>query len=125
VHPLLPRAHHAADRGSRHERSADSHCAQARRGGRAIVGSFSDAKVLSPVHSTDVYSADVFGRIYESLTETNAFNSDGINQYPYDPQKARQLLEQDGWTRGSDGFYQKDNQKLKFSTVTNSGNRDD
>jgi len=36
-------------------------------GGRVILGSFADAKVLSPVHSTDVTSSDVHSRIYESL----------------------------------------------------------
>jgi peptide/nickel transport system substrate-binding protein len=52
-----------------------------------------------------------------------AYDPEGINPYAYDPQTARQLLEQDGWTRGSDGVYQKDNQKLEFSMVTNSGNK--
>ena len=36
-------------------------------GGRVVVGAFADAKVLNPVLSSDVPSAEVWGRIYESL----------------------------------------------------------
>jgi peptide/nickel transport system substrate-binding protein len=51
-----------------------------------------------------------------------AYDPSGLNDYKYDPAKAEQLLQQDGWTRGDDGIYQKDGQKLAFSIVTNSGN---
>src|SRR5439155_20793627 len=37
------------------------------RGGRLVTGAISDAKVLNPVLSSDVPSAEVWGRIYESL----------------------------------------------------------
>jgi peptide/nickel transport system substrate-binding protein len=40
-------------------------------GGRVILGSSSDAKVLSPVHSTEVNSSDIHGRIYESLIDVD------------------------------------------------------
>src|SRR5207248_1425635 len=51
-----------------------------------------------------------------------AFDTVGMNDYKYDPAKAEQLLQQDGWAKGSDGIYAKGGQKLEFSIVTNSGN---
>ncbi len=51
-----------------------------------------------------------------------AYDTTGLNAYPYDPARAEQLLQTDGWTRGSDGIYARDGQKLEFSIVTNSGN---
>jgi peptide/nickel transport system substrate-binding protein len=50
------------------------------------------------------------------------FDPSGMNEYKYDPAKAEQLLQQDGWSKGSDGIYEKDGQKLQFSIITNSGN---
>ena len=37
-----------------------------------------------------------------------------MERFSYDPQKAQQLLEQAGWSKGADGFYQKDGQRLQF-----------
>jgi peptide/nickel transport system substrate-binding protein len=51
-----------------------------------------------------------------------AFDQSGMNEYGYDPAKAEQLLQQAGWSKGSDGIYEKDGQKLEFSIITNSGN---
>jgi peptide/nickel transport system substrate-binding protein len=51
-----------------------------------------------------------------------AYDATGLNQYPYDPAKAQQLLEQDGWTKGADGVYAKNGQPLAFDIYTNSGN---
>jgi peptide/nickel transport system substrate-binding protein len=47
--------------------SANSADAAPVRGGRLVTGAISDAKVLNPVLSSDVPSAEVWGRIYESL----------------------------------------------------------
>jgi peptide/nickel transport system substrate-binding protein len=52
-----------------------------------------------------------------------AYDPEGLNDYRYDPQKAQQLLEQDGWARGSDGVFQKGGQRLEFEIITNSGNK--
>ncbi|HLQ35546.1 MAG TPA: ABC transporter substrate-binding protein [Chloroflexota bacterium] len=52
-----------------------------------------------------------------------AYDAAGLNDYKYDPKKAQQLLEQAGWSKGSDGIYQKAGQKLSFSIVTNSDNK--
>ncbi len=52
-----------------------------------------------------------------------AYDAQGLNEYKYDPQKAQQLLQQDGWSKGPDGVYQKGGQRLEFDIVTNSGNK--
>ena len=51
-----------------------------------------------------------------------AYDASGLNTYDYDPAKAEQLLQDDGWSKGDDGIYAKDGQRLSFSIVTNSGN---
>jgi peptide/nickel transport system substrate-binding protein len=52
-----------------------------------------------------------------------AYDAAGLNQYPYDPAKSEQLLEQDGWRKGADGIYAKNGQKLEFDIYANSGNK--
>lgn len=42
--------------------------------------------------------------------------------YPYDPDRARQLLDQAGWIPGPDDIRVKDGQKLAFTVYTNTGN---
>jgi peptide/nickel transport system substrate-binding protein len=51
-----------------------------------------------------------------------AYDPAGLDSYDYSPSKAQQLLEDDGWTKGDDGVYAKDGQRLAFSIVTNTGN---
>ncbi|ANS74301.1 ABC transporter substrate-binding protein [Paenibacillus yonginensis] len=41
-----------------------------------------------------------------------SYTEDGINPYKYDPDKANQLLDEAGWTVGSDGIREKDGKKL-------------
>lgn len=53
-----------------------------------------------------------------------AYNPDGIdNPFPYDPDRARQLLADAGWadTNGN-GIVDKDGQELSFTMYTNAGN---
>ncbi len=52
-----------------------------------------------------------------------AYDPEGLNPYAYDPARARALLEADGWTRGADGIYARDGQRLELTMVTNSGNK--
>lgn len=47
----------------------------------------------------------------------------GLNQYDYDVNRAKQLLEGAGWKMGPDQVYAKDGQRLAFEIVTNSGNQ--
>ena len=51
-----------------------------------------------------------------------AFNP-SVPGYPYDLDKARQLLAQAGWTAGADGILQKNGRPFQFTLETNSGNK--
>ena len=42
--------------------------------------------------------------------------------YTYDPEKAKQLLAEDGWVAGKDGILEKDGHKFSFELQYNSGN---
>jgi peptide/nickel transport system substrate-binding protein len=52
-----------------------------------------------------------------------AYDRSGLDEYAYDPARARAMIEAEGYTPGPDGIYQKDGQRLAFEMVTNSGNR--
>lgn len=46
-----------------------------------------------------------------------------VKQYAYDPEGARALLEEAGWTVGADGVREKDGVKLSFTCVTITGDQ--
>ncbi len=46
-----------------------------------------------------------------------AYNED-VNPYEYDPEKAKELLEEAGWKEGADGIREKDGKKLSFTWDT-------
>lgn len=46
-----------------------------------------------------------------------------LNAYAYDTAKAEDLIKQAGYTKGADGFYAKDGQKISFTIRTNAGNK--
>lgn len=48
------------------------------------------------------------------------YNAD-VPLYEYDPEKAKQVLEEAGWVEGDDGIREKDGQKLAFTCVAISG----
>ncbi|WP_025694188.1 ABC transporter substrate-binding protein [Paenibacillus durus] len=43
-----------------------------------------------------------------------AYTEEGINSYKFDPDKAKQLLDEAGWTVGADGIREKDGKKLSI-----------
>ncbi|QAY68235.1 ABC transporter substrate-binding protein [Paenibacillus protaetiae] len=47
---------------------------------------------------------------------------DAAVNYPYDAEKAKQLLAEDGWVAGSDGILTKDGHRFSFELQYNSGN---
>jgi peptide/nickel transport system substrate-binding protein len=47
-----------------------------------------------------------------------AYDPTGLNEYRYDRARAEDLLRQDGWTKGADGIYQKNGQRLAFTLTT-------
>jgi len=54
--------------------------------------------------------------IYSEIPPASwAYPTSGLNTYPLDQAKSKELIESAGWTLGSDGIYEKDGQKL--STV--------
>jgi peptide/nickel transport system substrate-binding protein len=48
--------------------------------------------------------------------------SDPFAHYTYNPTRAAQLLQSDGWTKGSDGIFTKGGQKLTITVSTTAGN---
>ncbi|UNK15997.1 ABC transporter substrate-binding protein [Paenibacillus sp. N3/727] len=44
-----------------------------------------------------------------------SYTEEDINPYPYDPEKAKQLLDEAGWTIGADGIRQKGGKKLQIN----------
>ncbi len=55
------------------------------------------------------------------VKQTDYYNHD-IAPLPYDPQGALKLLAEAGYTRGSDGYLQKNGKRLAFTLITNNGN---
>lgn len=47
-----------------------------------------------------------------------------IESYAYDPQKALELFAEAGWTKGKDGYLQKDGQRFSFTVLLNQGNKE-
>jgi peptide/nickel transport system substrate-binding protein len=60
--------------------------------------------------------------VAQVLPTSWAYDASGLNTYDYSPSKAEQLLQDDGWSKGDDGVYAKDGQRLAFSIVTNASN---
>lgn len=61
----------------------------------------------------------VYFPVYGPLMQASPYyNPEVENYYPYDPEKAVQLLEDAGWTLGRDGVRQKDGQRLEVEFVS-------
>ncbi len=50
-----------------------------------------------------------------------AYPASGLNEYAFDPAKGMQLIEASGWTKGSDGIYEKDGKKLATVVAVRAG----
>ncbi|HLQ04949.1 MAG TPA: ABC transporter substrate-binding protein, partial [Verrucomicrobiae bacterium] len=64
------------------------------------------------------------GEVLQSpiLSFSWAYNA-SVPKYPYDPDRAKALLADAGWTPGPDGIARRSGVPLRFALVTNSGNK--
>jgi len=63
--------------------------------------------------------------IYSEIPPASwAFPTQGLNTYPMDKAKAKELIEASGWTLGSDGIYEKGSQKLSTIVAVRAGRPD-
>ena len=61
-------------------------------------------------------------RITGPFAKQTDYYDRSIPSLPYDPEGARALLAEAGWTKGPDGWLQKDGKRFQFTLITNSGN---
>jgi ABC-type transport system substrate-binding protein len=61
-------------------------------------------------------------RITGPFPEQTDYYDQKVMPLPYDPQGALKLLAEAGWTKGPDGWLQKDGKRLEFTLITNQGN---
>jgi ABC-type transport system substrate-binding protein len=60
--------------------------------------------------------------IYSEIPPASwAYPTQGLNQYPMDAAKGKALIEESGWTLGSDGIYEKAGQKLSTIAAVRAG----
>lgn len=55
------------------------------------------------------------GEVAYSPLQMGDYNDDSIEKFEYNPEKAKELIEADGWVLGEDGIYEKDGEKLSFT----------
>jgi ABC-type transport system substrate-binding protein len=79
-------------------------------------------------HAVDVPSMVRFILYGHGLQSTGLFTpqmwffNPSIQPFAYDPEKARSLLAEAGWTPGPDGILQKNGERFSFTLITNNGN---
>ncbi len=78
------------------------------------------------LNTDDVIKSVLFGegfkQVQHFLSVSWAYPQTGMNQYAYDPAKAESLIKDAGYTKGTDGIYQKDGKRISFTMVTNADN---
>lgn len=55
--------------------------------------------------------------------QRNVYNDESTNIWDYNPEKAKEIIENAGWTLGDDGIYEKDGQKLSFTVNCKEGDQ--
>jgi peptide/nickel transport system substrate-binding protein len=51
------------------------------------------------------------------ITPSSPYHNPDVPKYPYDPEKAKQLLDEAGWTVGDDGIREKDGERFSFTMM--------
>ncbi|HKU68742.1 MAG TPA: peptide ABC transporter substrate-binding protein [Candidatus Baltobacteraceae bacterium] len=77
------------------------------------------------VNKTRIVQTSTFGQDKTAVEDQPQFMwayDPNVKDYPYDPQKAKQLLQQAGWTPGPNGIVQKNGQPLTLVLVSNNSN---
>ena len=55
--------------------------------------------------------------------QRNIYNNEDVEQYSYDPEKAKDILESAGCTMGPNGFYERDGQEIGFVISVGAGDQ--
>lgn len=55
--------------------------------------------------------------------QRNSYNNENVEKYDYNPKKAKELIQADGWKMGADGIYEKNKEKLSFEIVCMEGDQ--
>lgn len=63
------------------------------------------------------------GQSAYSPLQKGPYNNPDMEQYRYDPEKAKSAIEALGWTKGTEGFYQKDGKQLGFAIAAPSSDQ--
>ena len=77
------------------------------------------------INRPDIVEGQFYG--YAAVAGPNIIRSmwaadRSLKPYPFDPNKAEELLKEAGWAKNEDGIYAKDGRPLQFRLITNSGN---
>lgn len=59
-----------------------------------------------------------------SPLQRNIYNNENVEHYDYNPEKAKEVLENAGCTMGADGFYERNGEKIGFVISAMSGEQD-
>lgn len=63
------------------------------------------------------------GEVAYSPLQSDEYNNSDIEKFEYNPTKAKEELEKNGWVLGSDGIYEKNGTKLAFEIVCGEGDQ--
>lgn len=63
------------------------------------------------------------GMVAYGPLQRNIYNNENVEKYSYNPEKARQVLEDAGCTLASDGFYYRNDEKLGFTISVGAGDQ--
>lgn len=63
------------------------------------------------------------GEVAYSPLQRNKYNNENVERYAYDPVKAEQILTDVGCTKGEDGFYYRDSEKIGFVISVGAGDQ--